>query len=103
MAALAEIGLKKLFALNPATVKPLLDELMECIQVQPDKKRPEVRRALIEGDVEEVKTLLLLKWRVLSLHLDFSLAGGLSESLGGMLAAKNRRSATQTSQGSLEL
>ena len=100
MAALAEIGLKKLFALNPATVKPLLDELMECIQIQPDKKRPEVRRTLIESDVEEVKTLLLLKWRVLSLHLDFSLAAGLSESFGGILEANKLKLNTRTSASS---
>ena len=98
MAALAEIGLKKLFALNPATVKPLLDELMECIQIQPDKKRPEVRRTLIESDVEEVKTLLLLKWRVLSLHLDFSVAAGLSESFGGILETAKHKPNTRTSQ-----
>ncbi len=97
MAALAEIGLKKLFALNPAVVRPLLDELMECVQMQPDKKRPEVRRALIESDVEEVKTLLLLKWRVLSLHLDFSLAAGLSESFGGILETAKRKQSTKMS------
>ena len=97
MAALAEIGLKKLFALNPSVVKPLLDELMECVQVLPDKKRPEVRRALIENDVEEVATLLQLKWEVLKLHISFSLADGLSASLGGLLETEKRKRSTPTS------
>ena len=85
---------------NPATVKPLLDDLMECIKIQPENNRPEVRRALIESDVEEVKTLLLLKWRVLSLHLDFSLAAGLSESFGGILEANKLKLNTRTSASS---
>lgn len=102
MAALAEIGLKKLFALNPNTVRPLLSELMGCVQLQPDKKRPEVKRALIESDTEEVKTLLMLKWEVLKLHLDFSLAGSLSESLGSVLAAIKPKPTMQTSPASSE-
>lgn len=83
MAGLAEVGLKKLFALSPDTVRPLLAELMECAQFQPDRKHPEVRRAVIENDVEEARTLMTLKWEVLKLHLDFSLAADPSAFLGG--------------------
>lgn len=94
MEALSVIGLKKLFALRPEVVKPLLDELMECVQVQPDRKRPEVKRALIEQDIEEVRTLLTLKWEVLKLHVDFSLAESLSGSLAGKLPAKQHPTRT---------
>ena len=31
MAALAEIGIKKLFSINPEQMRPLLAELMECV------------------------------------------------------------------------
>ncbi len=100
MAALAEVGLKRLFSLNADTVKPLLDELMECVQIQPDRKRPEVRRALIENDIEEVRTLLTLKWEVLKLHMDFFPAAGLSASLTEAVQAAKPKSAIRTSHAS---
>ena len=98
MASLAEIGLKKLFALDPQTIRPLLSELMECVQIQPDPRRPEVKRSLIENDVEEVRTLLTLKYEVLKLHLDFSLAADPSASLGIPAAAQKHRPSTRMSQ-----
>lgn len=100
MAALAEVGLKKLFSLRADVVKPLLDELMTCVEVQPDRNRPQVRRAMIEEDAEEVRTLLTLKWEVLKLHLDFSQAAGLSSSLAGAMQAAKRRPVTRTSRES---
>lgn len=99
MAALAEVGLKKLFSLSPLVVKPLLDELMECVQIQPDRKRPEVKRAVMEGDIEEVRTLLTLKWEVLKLHLDFTLGEGLSSSLAEKLTP-GHKPPTKTSHAS---
>lgn len=78
MATIAEIGIKKLFALPFQTLKPLADELMECVQIVPDTQRPQVRRALIESDIEEVATRVKLKWKVLGLHLDFLPPGVLS-------------------------
>ncbi len=103
MAGLAEVGLKKLFALNHETIRPLLAELMECVQVQPDPRRPEVKRAMIDGDAEEVRTLLTLKYEVLKLHLDFSLGAGLSASLGNLAPEKHKPSTRMSprSSGSL--
>ena len=97
MAALAEIGLRKLFSLNAETVRGLLAELMECVTVRPDRKHPEMSRALIGEDTEEVKTLLTLKWEVLKLHLDFSVAAALSESLEKAAAAVKHKLDTKTS------
>ena len=99
MAALAEIGLKKLFAIDAATVKPLLTELMECAEFVPNPQKPQVKLGypMFETQIEEVSTLLLLKWEVLKLHLDFSLADGLSESLGNVSEAIKRKSSTRTS------
>jgi hypothetical protein len=96
MAGLAEIGLKKLFALPYKEAGPLLDELMKCIQVMPDPRRPQVKRALVETDIEEIRTRLALKWQVLKLHIDFSTAGGLSN-LGGKTPAAEKPSPTRTS------
>jgi hypothetical protein len=88
MAGLAEVGLKKLGALPFAVAKPLLDELMECVQVVPNPQKPQVIRPLLAAeDIEEVATRLKLKWEVLSLHVDFSPAGDLSK-LAGRAAAK---------------
>jgi hypothetical protein len=100
MAALAEIGLKKLFAIDAVSIRPLLAELMECVEFVPNLQKPAVKVGypLFETQIEEVKTLLMLKWEVLKLHLDFSLAAGLSESLGNTLAAAKHKPGTRTSQ-----
>jgi len=96
MSKLAEIGLKKLFALPYSAAGPLFDELMECVQVTPDPKRPQVKRALVETDIEEVRTRLALKWEVLKLHIDFSIADGLSN-LAAKPSAEEKRPGTKTS------
>ena len=102
MAALAEIGLKKLFAVNAADIKPLLTELMECVEFVPNPQKPQIKLGypMFESQVEEVSTLLMLKWQVLSLHLDFSLAAGLSDSIGNVLEATKRKPSTRTSRES---
>lgn len=99
MAALAEIGLKKLFAISAVDIKPLLAELMECVELVPNPQKPQVKLGypMFESQVEEVSTLLMLKWEVLKLHLDFSLAAGLSESLGKAVETVKRNSSTETS------
>lgn len=102
MAGLAEVlptvGLKALLSMKHADVKPLLDELMQCVQLRPDPKRPQVIQNYDQfaSQIEEVSTLFKLKWEVLRLHLDFLDAGGLSESLAKVLPAKPKQS-TQTS------
>ena len=102
MSALAEIGLKKLFAIDAAFIRPLLSELMECVEFVPDPRKPQTRiqYPMLETQIEEVKTLLMLKWEVLKLHLDFSLAAGLSESLGNTLGATKHKPSMRTSQRS---
>jgi hypothetical protein len=89
MSGLAAVGLKKLFALPYSAAGPLLDELMECVQVTPDPRRPQVKRALVETDIEEIRTRLALKWEVLKLHIDFSIAGELSKLEGKTPAGKS--------------
>ncbi len=102
MAALAEIGLKKLFAVEAAQMRPLLSELMECVEFIPNPQKPQVKVSypLFESQVEEVRTLLMLKWEVLKLHISFLQAGDLSESLDKALAAARQKSSTRMSRAS---
>jgi hypothetical protein len=100
MAALAEIGLKKLFAIDAVSIRPLLAELMECVEFVPNLQKPQVKVGypLFESQVEEVKTLLMLKWEVLKLHISFLQAASLSESLGTTLGALKHKPGTRMSQ-----
>lgn len=104
-AALAEVGLKKLFAISADQMRPLLSELMECVEYIPNPKIPQVtvKFPIFESQIEEVSTLLKIKWEVLKLHMDFSLAASLSESVSDKLGAKKHKLNTQTSQESLAL
>jgi len=58
-------------------VEPLLDEMMACVQIVPAPSRPEIVRALIPEDIEEISTRLLLRKEVVTLHVDFSALGGM--------------------------
>ncbi|EBP8102013.1 hypothetical protein AOS06_03795 [Salmonella enterica] len=55
----------------PEEARPLLDEMMECIQFVPDPKNRGIRRPLIEDDIEEITTRLNLRAEVFRLHVDF--------------------------------
>lgn len=61
-------------------IEPLLDEMMECVHIRPEPRNPMVERPLIDDDVEEVGTLLLLRQEVLQLHMGFLKAGSQSKS-----------------------
>lgn len=75
LAGLAAIGLKALQNMSFEQAKPLFDKMMECVQVQPSR---DVVRDLIEDDIEEVATRLMLRREIVALHLDFSQAAGQS-------------------------
>lgn len=71
LAGVAALGIKAIVKLPFDSAKPLLDKMMGCVQIQPS---PNVVRALIDDDIEEVATLLQLRKQVLGLHMDFSMA-----------------------------
>ncbi len=77
LAGVAALGIESLTKISFDAVKPLLDDMMECVQIQPSAN---VVRALIEDDIEEVATRLELRKEVLSLHLSFFTAGAGSTS-----------------------
>lgn len=68
LAGVAAMGMKAIAKLPFESAKPLLDKMMDCVQIQPS---PNVTRELMSGDVEEVATLFALRKKVLGLHLDF--------------------------------
>lgn len=77
-AGIAAIGIKALGHVAVDVAEPLLNELMQCVEVIPDPGKPEVTRSLIDDDIEEVATIFLLQKEVLALHVNFSMLGALS-------------------------
>jgi hypothetical protein len=72
LAGIAMLGIKAFGSMNFADAEPLLDEMFQCIAIIPDPAKPQVVRALIDDDIEEIATRLRLRKEVFSLHVDFS-------------------------------
>lgn len=76
MEAVVRSGLETVLGkLDFYDLEPLLDEMMGCIQVVSSAG---ITRKLLEEDIEEVKTRLILKREVFALHVDFFGDAGLS-------------------------
>jgi hypothetical protein len=72
MAALASLGIRSLAALKWEVAKPLFDEMFECIEIIPDKKKTHIHRPLItDTDIEEITTRFKLRLEWWKLHMDF--------------------------------
>jgi hypothetical protein len=71
LAGLSALGIKSLTKVPFDMVKPLFDEMMGCVQIIPDRANPNFVRPLIEDDIEEIGTRLMLRKAVLTLHMDF--------------------------------
>ncbi len=95
MAGLAAIGIRAITSVGFDDAEPLMDEMMGCVTFVPDPTKLDqatrlpIIRGLIEDDIDEVSTLLLLRSEVMELHLGFSIAAFLSR-LGA--AARGRLS-----------
>jgi hypothetical protein len=74
LAGLSALGLKSLTKVPYDLVKPLFDEMMGCVQIVPDRANPQFVRPLIDDDIEEIGTRLMLRKATLTLHMDFFLA-----------------------------
>jgi hypothetical protein len=98
MAGIAAVGIGRLFQLNFEEVEPLMDEMFECIQIQPSTAKPDIIRPLIEDDIEEVYTRVHLRAEVLQLHTGFSVADLLSKWVPKTQAAPGSNN-IQTSPG----
>ena len=70
MAGLLAVGYKNLLKIPFEAAHPLLEEMMGCIQYAPSIN---IKRPLIEDDIEEAITRLKLRKAVWNLHMDFFL------------------------------
>lgn len=68
LAGIAILGFKALAGMDPATAKPLLDEMMGCVQVITSSG---IARRPMEEDIEEVATRLQLRKEVFEVHTGF--------------------------------
>lgn len=71
LAGLAKMGFGALKGMPYADARPLLDEMMACVQFVPDPARPSFERRLTETDVEEISTRLKLRIEIFNLHVSF--------------------------------
>lgn len=78
LAGVKMAGLQAMAGLSFSDLKPLLDEMMECVVAVPNKGDSSVTRKLVDDDTEEVTTRLRLRAEVFNLHTDFLKAGLLS-------------------------
>ena len=83
MAGLMAVGYMNILKIPFEAAKPLLDEMMSCVQIIPSAN---VKRPLIEDDIEEVQTRLKLRKAIWDLHMDFFL-GESQSTLGSEMPA----------------
>jgi len=72
MADIATMGIQALAGLQYQEAKPLLDDMLACVQIFPDRKNAAISRELVPDDIEELSTLLELRKKTVGLHLNFS-------------------------------
>lgn len=76
MLGMAKVALNAISYIDPLVGNELMNELLTCVQIVPSGG---VARDLIfdddSGDIEDVKTLFMLRKEALLIHLDFLTAG----------------------------
>ncbi len=69
---IAYVGLKALTKIRFEDAEPLLDEMWDtCVRICPNTTDRSVVRGIIESDVKEIWTRLMLRWEAIKLHVDF--------------------------------
>lgn len=76
IAGIARLGVKALAGMTFPDAESLMDEMFECVSISPDPNHPEVVRAIIEDDIEEVTTRVRLRAEVFNLHASFFFRDG---------------------------
>lgn len=74
MLGMANVAIKALAGIDPKVGIPLLDELLECVQVVPSGGS--ARSLLLDSDVKDLTTMFTLRKEALAIHLDFLVQGG---------------------------
>ncbi len=80
MRGIAELGVRALTGMQFEEAEPLLDEMMQCVEIRPDPSNQLLKRPLIDDDIEEIETRLLIRMEVAKLHVDFSTLAARSNS-----------------------
>lgn len=75
-AGIARVGLEMLCKLPFDEAEVLLGEMMQCVTIMPNPTNPDVTRSLVEDDIEEIATRILLRIETFKLHAGFSSADG---------------------------
>lgn len=70
MLGIAHVAFESLRAIPTETAINLFDELLECVQIQPEGGKPRPLD-LTMGDVQDFSSLWMLRKEVLMLHIDF--------------------------------
>lgn len=73
MAGIAVLGLGALTGIPYAVAEPLLNELLECVQI---KQELATRALWMDDDFEEVTTIFDLQRLVLTMHIEPFISGG---------------------------
>lgn len=69
MLEMAKFAFQAIGGIDPDVGTELLDELLSCVQIIPSGGIP--RSLVIDSDIEDVKTLMLLRKEALMIHIDF--------------------------------
>ncbi len=91
MAGLAAAGFSALTQLKAETLKPLMDEMFECVKYEHNPKHP--LQPILAGEasqIEEVSTRLKIREHLFELHTGFSLRGAASTSDSAPLPVSSR-------------
>lgn len=78
MLGMAQVAIKALSGVKPEIGIPLLDELMDCVQIVPTGGN--ARDVILNADVKDLSTMFILRKEALAIHLDFLAQGGGSDS-----------------------
>ncbi|MEI7296596.1 hypothetical protein WCQ02_31020 [Paraburkholderia tropica] len=77
LAGVAALGIKAFSGLRFEDAEPLLDEMFAMVSYVPDPSKPAIKRGfagvgpLIDDDIEEISTRLLLRKELFALHTSF--------------------------------
>jgi hypothetical protein len=63
--------IKTIGKLDVTIAEPLLDDLLGCVQILPDSSNQNIKRKLMDEDIEEVPTIFVLQKEALILHMGF--------------------------------
>ena len=68
---LFQVGLNGLMKCKWEDVEPLMDEMLEYVEIIPDISKPQVKRRLFEGDIQDVRTILGIRKAIWEFNTSF--------------------------------